>query len=59
MGQAAVPLILRDLEREPKPWGPALEAITGAHPVAKEHAGRVKKIAGDWLRWARDNGYVW
>jgi hypothetical protein len=59
MGKAVIPAILRDLEREPKHWGPALEAITGARPVPREHAGRVKKIAEDWLRWARDHGYAW
>ncbi len=59
MGPAVVPSILRDLEREPKHWGPALGAITGAQPVPKEHAGRVKKIAEDWLQWARDHGYAW
>jgi hypothetical protein len=59
MGQEAVPLILRDLEREPKQWGPALSAITGAQPVPKEHAGRIKEIARDWLSWAKEHGYVW
>ena len=59
MGPKVVPFILRDLEREPKHWGRALRAITGAQPVPKEHAGRVKQIAEDWLRWARENGYVW
>lgn len=59
LGAAVVPLILRDLEREPKAWGPALQTITGATPVPREHAGRVRKIAEDWLHWAKDNGYVW
>ena len=59
MGQEAVPMILRDPEREPKQWGPALSAITGAHPVPKEHAGRIKEIARGWLSWAKEHGYVW
>lgn len=59
MGDAVVPLILRDLEREPKHWGPALRAITGAQPVPSEHAGRVREIAKDWLHWAKNHGYVW
>jgi len=59
MGPKIIPFILRDLEREPKHWAPALRAITGAQPVPKEHAGRVRQIAEDWLRWARENGYVW
>jgi hypothetical protein len=59
MGPLAVPLILRDLERQPRHWSPALKAITGASPVPKEHAGKLALIASDWLRWARENGYVW
>jgi hypothetical protein len=59
MGTRAIPLILRDLERQPKHWGPALRAITGASPVPKEHAGMVEKIAEDWLQWAKENGYAW
>lgn len=57
MGKDVVHLIIRDLEIEPKHWGPALFAITGANPIPKEHAGRVKLIAQDWIEWAKDNGY--
>jgi hypothetical protein len=59
MGRAAVPLILRELERHPDHWSPALKVITAAAPVPKEHAGKLALIAEDWLRWARENGYVW
>lgn len=59
MGPEVLPLILRDLEAEPKHWGPALRAITGARPVPREHAGKVKLVAEAWLRWAREHGYVW
>jgi hypothetical protein len=59
MGERAIPPILRDLEREPKPWGPALHAITGANPVPAEDAGRIKAVARAWLTWARENGYRW
>ena len=57
MGESVVPLIIKDLEMEPKHWGPALFAITGVNPIPKEHAGRVKMIAEDWIQWAKDNGY--
>jgi hypothetical protein len=57
MGEDVVPLIIKDLEMEPKHWGPALFAITGANPIPKEHAGRVKMIAEDWIQWAKENGY--
>lgn len=59
MGQDVIPLILRDLEAEPKHWGPALRAITGKRPVPREHAGKIKLVAEAWLRWAREHGYVW
>jgi hypothetical protein len=57
MGKDVIPLIIKDLEMDPKHWGPALFAITGANPVPKEHAGRVKMIAQDWIQWAKENGY--
>ena len=57
LGKDVVPLIIKDLEADPKHWGPALFAITGANPVPKEHAGRIKMIAQDWIQWAKDNGY--
>jgi len=51
MGGEVVPLILQDLAKTPRMWGPALEAITGADPVLAEHAGKLDKIAEDWLQW--------
>lgn len=59
MGERAIPPILRDLEREPKLWGPALHAITGAKPVQKEDQGKVRRMAAVWLRWAKATGYDW
>jgi hypothetical protein len=59
MGPRVIPPILRDLEREPKMWGPALHAITKATPVPNEDAGKVRRVAAAWLKWAKDNGYEW
>jgi hypothetical protein len=59
MGERAIPPILRDLEREPKLWGPALHAITGANPVKKGEEGKVKLVAKSWIQWAKDNKYEW
>jgi hypothetical protein len=59
MGERAIPPILRDLSQDPKHWGPALHAITGARPVPAEDAGKLKAVANAWLQWARDNGYRW
>ena len=57
MGQAVVPLILRELEQEPDHWFWALQAITGANPVRSEQRGRLKQMAEAWVQWGRENGY--
>jgi len=57
MGEKAIPLLLKELEREPNHWFWALKAITGANPVKPENRGRVKRMAQDWLEWGRDRGY--
>ena len=44
-GAAAVPLILRELERSIDHWFWALGAITGANPIVEEHRGRLGLIA--------------
>ncbi len=59
MGQAVVPLILRELEQELDHWFWALQAITGANPVKSEQRGRLKQMAQAWIEWGRENGYRW
>jgi EAL domain-containing protein (putative c-di-GMP-specific phosphodiesterase class I) len=59
MGQPVVPLIMRELEREPDHWFVALSAITGANPVKPEQRGRLKQMAQAWIEWGRANGYRW
>jgi hypothetical protein len=59
LASAAVPLLLRELEREPDHWSVALRALTGANPIAPADRGKVKQIAQVWLRWGRANGYRW
>ncbi len=56
MGQPVVPLILRDLDREPDHWFWALQAITGANPVKPEQRGRIEQMAEAWIQWGRENG---
>src|SRR5438132_1326530 len=56
LGPPAVPLILRELEREPDYWFAALRALTGADPVPPEARGRLSAMAEAWLRWGRDQG---
>lgn len=56
MGQRAVPLILASLAKAPDHFGPALQAITGAQPVAYSDSGDIEAIAKAWLRWGADRG---
>jgi len=56
LGQAAVPLILRELETQPDHWFWALSAITGADPIQVENRGKLRLMAADWIRWGRARG---
>lgn len=58
MGLPAVPLILRELQREPDHWFWALRAITGADPVDAEDKGNLDKMTQAWLKWGQDNGFL-
>src|SRR2546423_1452384 len=50
LGPAVVPLLLRELEREPDHWFRALHALTGANPVPESSRGKVHEMALAWLR---------
>jgi hypothetical protein len=58
MGQPALPLILKELERETDHWFWALEAISGTNPVTTEQAGRIEDMAKAWLEWGRQQELV-
>lgn len=45
MGGEAVPFILEELQREPRQWFWALEAITEENPVPPDAAGKVRLMA--------------
>lgn len=49
LGPAAIPLILRELEREPAPWFWALEAITGENPIPEASRGRLHEMSKAWI----------
>lgn len=57
MGEAAIPLILEDLRREPDHWFMALVRITGVSPVPPEARGQIDRMAEAWLEWGREHGY--
>jgi hypothetical protein len=59
LGEPAIPLILREREREPSvSWFGSLAAITGENPIPPELAGHVAAMAGAWLEWGRRQGYL-
>ena len=59
MGDAVVPLMLRDLEERPRLWVWALPEITRADPVPETDAGQIRKMSEAWLRWGKEHGYRW
>lgn len=58
MGQAALPLILEDLERTHFYWFPVLAAITQESPVPPHDIGNVRQMTEAWLDWGRKRGLV-
>ncbi len=58
MGRPALPLILKELERETDHWFWALEAISGENPVPPEQAGQVENMAKAWVEWGRQQGLI-
>ena len=59
LGKEAIPLLLRELEREPDHWFRALHALTGANPVPEASRGKIVEMAAAWLQWGRQQGWQW
>jgi hypothetical protein len=59
LGPAVIPLLLRELERQPDHWFRALHALTAADPVPEASRGDLRAMADAWLRWGREQGYHW
>ena len=55
---SVVRLILQELKHNGGYWATALQAITGESPVRPEHIGNPKHVAGDWLDWGKQHGYI-
>lgn len=58
LGPSVVPLLLREIEGEPRDWFWALSAITGRQPVPPEDAGNLRRMAEAWLAWGRANNLI-
>lgn len=52
LGDEAVPLLLRELERRPDHWFAVLTAITHENPIRPEEEGDIGLMSRAWLRWA-------
>lgn len=57
-GGLAIPWIIRELKKTNDHWFYALEKITGANPIQREHIGRVEEMKNDWINWATNNNYL-
>ena len=59
LGEAVVPLLLRDLEDNQTHWFCALREITGTDPVPESAAGNIPRMVEAWLCWAKCNNLRW
>lgn len=58
MGDKIVPLLLKELTRNPLYLLSALQEITGENPIQPEQRGRIKQMAEAWLEWGKKQGYT-
>ena len=56
VGEKALPLIYRHLQKQPSLLVIAGIAITGENPTPKSAQGNIPKIVAAWLRWAERTG---
>lgn len=54
MGRSVVPMILKEIEREPGHWFYALNFLTGENPIPKDFTGTVEEALNLWIYWGRE-----
>ena len=59
LGEAVVPLLLRELENGTGHWHRALRRITGDDPVPESDRGNIEVAVQSWLAWGEEHGYEW
>ena len=59
LGPRVIPLLLRELEREPDHWFWALKVLTGIDPVPQEARANIEEMSKHWVSWGRQQGYRW
>ena len=58
MGPTAIPIILKELDREVDHWFPALHVLAGVDPIPEDNKGNVSAMAEAWRNWGRSEGYI-
>jgi len=57
MGVAVIPLIVKEMRKEPNHWFHAIDSILGVKvPIPKEMAGKVQELTDHYLKWLEKNG---
>ncbi len=58
MGQAVVPLILRELVIDPDWWFMALDSLVDTPPPLEGDDGDLLRLSAKWVDWGESNGYL-
>lgn len=53
-----VPMILKELNKDPDYWFEALRLITEENPVKPEEFNSYKLVTKAWLNWGKEKGYL-
>jgi len=53
-----VPILLRDLQKNRRPWFTALSYITQHNPINPQDAGKMDKMISAWVNWGKDKGLL-
>jgi hypothetical protein len=58
MGNAVVPLLIRDLQENRRAWFGALTYLTGENPIAPSDAGKMDRMIQAWVSWGKEKGCI-
>ena len=54
MGNKVVPILLRDLQQNRRPWFWALSYLTQENPINPKDSGRIDQMIEAWVRWGKE-----
>jgi hypothetical protein len=58
LGEAAIPLLLKELEKKSGHWFWALKSISREDPVLPESRGRISEMTQAWMDWGQAKDYI-